>query len=237
MRQMRIYPILISQFLYKLLLNMIKSEGWEVEFEIVNDTDEKLKAVKVTARGGDCGGPKRKYFRKAESNNIAALRANGRRGKNRKKVQKQIEKPWHDSCTVEVKECLTEKNIRHTTGTVDVSIDKQRYKLGTNGYVSMAHADGILAEGNFHSDDDGNIQLNWLHVIQYKNDAWIKRDKDGLLSEFSLMNDATVAVGRDETAETLWGEGNPDPKDALIEQGFQMRRVVLTPKIRNPVSK
>jgi hypothetical protein len=44
---------------------------------------------------------------------------------------------------------------------------------------------------------------------------------------------ATIAVGAEETPETLWGEGKQDPKDALEAEGFQMRRVVLTPKVRN----
>jgi hypothetical protein len=34
-------------------------------------------------------------------------------------------------------------------------------------------------------------------------------------------------VGADETAQTLWGDLS-DPKSALEENDFQMRRVVLT---------
>ncbi len=40
-----------------------------------------------------------------------------------------------------------------------------------------------------------------------------------------------LPVGTDETAETLWGE-KPDPKSSLEANGFQMRRVVLTPRRR-----
>ena len=37
-------------------------------------------------------------------------------------------------------------------------------------------------------------------------------------------------VKPDETALTLWGEKPVDPREALEENGFLMRRVVLTPK-------
>lgn len=40
-----------------------------------------------------------------------------------------------------------------------------------------------------------------------------------------------LPVGTDETAETLWGD-KPDPKMSLEANGFQMRRVVLTPRRR-----
>ena len=31
-----------------------------------------------------------------------------------------------------------------------------------------------------------------------------------------------------ETAESLWGADKGDPKDAFVENGFKMKRVVLT---------
>jgi len=40
-----------------------------------------------------------------------------------------------------------------------------------------------------------------------------------------------LPVGAEETAETLWGD-LADPKEALEENGFQMRHVVLTPRRR-----
>ena len=46
---------------------------------------------------------------------------------------------------------------------------------------------------------------------------------------FSSGNVAAVQPG--ETPTSLWGDDMPDPKDALAKEGFQMRRVVLTPKV------
>jgi hypothetical protein len=56
------------------------------------------------------------------------------------------------------------------------------------------------------------------------------------LSHFQLscaLQGNIAAVVADETPSSLWGEDKPDPKDALAKEGFQMRRVVLTPKVRN----
>ena len=51
------------------------------------------------------------------------------------------------------------------------------------------------------------------------------------LSSFVTFAANVLAVGADETAETLWGD-LPNPKEALEASGFQMRNVVLTPRRR-----
>lgn len=70
--------------------------------------------------------------------------------------------------------------------------------------------------------------------MQKKQNSWI-------LTQFllitklditSLSSANVLPVGADETAETLWGGDLPDPKQALEENGFQMRHVVLTPRRR-----
>mmetsp|Transcript_17165 Transcript_17165/g.28515 ORF Transcript_17165/g.28515 Transcript_17165/m.28515 type:complete len:266 (+) Transcript_17165:66-863(+) len=207
-------------------------EGWIVEFEIVNDENGKLKADNVTAPGGGpCTGPRRQRTREKKPDGEANGGGGGGTKKNGSK--KPAVAPWHDSVTDEVKESLTTKGIKHTTGTVDVSTGKQRIKLGTGGYVSMAHGDGILAEGSFESDESGSVTFTWAHIIKFADGAWSGSSADGLITTLSLSDDATIAVGAEETPETLWGEGKPDPKDALEAEGFQMRRVVLTPKVRS----
>jgi hypothetical protein len=53
-----------------------------------------------------------------------------------------------------------------------------------------------------------------------------------LLPDYRLFATGNVAlVEPSETPGSLWGEDKPDPKDALAKEGFQMRRVVLTPKV------
>lgn len=202
-------------------------EGWIVEFDIVTDADGKLKADNVTAPGGGpCTGPRRPRREKKPTTN--EVKKNGAAAS-----KKQPEAPWHDVLSGDVKDSLTTKGIKHSTGTVDVSIDKQRIKLGTRGYVSMASGDGILAEGKFTSAENGAITLTWEHVLKFEGDAWIGGSEDGLISSLTLTDDSVKSVGPEETPATLWGEEMPDPKDALEATGFQMRRVVLTPKVRN----
>eukprot|EP00546_Thalassionema_frauenfeldii_P004110 CAMPEP_0178926186 /NCGR_PEP_ID=MMETSP0786-20121207/18373_1 /TAXON_ID=186022 /ORGANISM="Thalassionema frauenfeldii, Strain CCMP 1798" /LENGTH=265 /DNA_ID=CAMNT_0020601241 /DNA_START=33 /DNA_END=830 /DNA_ORIENTATION=- len=216
-------------------------EGWIVEFEIVNDSDGKLKADKVTAPGGGpCTGPKRQRRKKAEEEPKDSPAPGGRNNEKTDKKRtpkKQSEKPWHDILSADAKNNLTSKGIKYTTGTVDVSIGKERLKLGTRAYVAMAHADGILAEGTFAADKSGVIKLTWNHALRYEGGEWKAMSTDGLSSGFTLTDDSVVAVGPDETPETLWGTGKTDPKEMLSKEGFQMRRVVLTPKIRSDASK
>lgn len=222
-------------------------DGWVVEFDIVTDADGKLKADNVTAPGGGpCTGPRRQRKEKkpvdaaaapvavaekpAKKKQPAADSKNGGKKKNGKKPQDQ---PWHEILKTEVKELLSSKSIRHATGTVDVAIDKQRIKLGTRGYVSMAHADAILAEGTFAANEDGVITMTWEHVLKFSDGEWKGASADGVIGSFALTDGNIVAVAADETPSSLWGEDKPDPKDALAKEGFQMRRVVLTPKVRN----
>merc|ERR1711966_259654 len=95
---------------------------------------------------------------------------------------------------------------------------------GTNNYSSMAHADGILAEGSFTRE----------HFIAFDkgSNEWVPAgDKSVLPPSFCLADANVLPVGADENAKTLWGD-LPDPKPALEANGFQMRHVVLTPRRR-----
>jgi len=47
-----------------------------------------------------------------------------------------------------------------------------------------------------------------------------------------VSKDVVNSVGVDETPLSLWGEGPSDPRSALEENGFEMRRVILTTKRR-----
>jgi hypothetical protein len=168
-------------------------DGWIVEFDIVTDDDGKLKADNVTAPGGGpCTGPRRqRKERKPETGEgedaAPAEKKNGKK-KNGTKKTKEQELPWHDVLIPEVKDSLTAKGIRHATGTVDVAIDKQRIKLGTRGYVSMAHADAILAEGTFASDANGFITMTWAHVLEFVGGEWKGGSVDGVIVSFTLTD-------------------------------------------------
>lgn len=204
-------------------------EGWAVEFEIGHDDDGKVKAVSVTAPGGGpCTGP-----RKSRNNRRRETGEQAPRTGNVKVPPKPRDPFWHEDLSDAVKAALAEKEIRTSTGTIDVSVGDSRVKLGTNGYSSMAHADGIIAEGSFTCDADGNAAFVWSHCISFSNGDWVASAEKmpSLVSSFSLSDANVLPVGTDETAETLWGD-KPDPKMSLEANGFQMRRVVLTPRRR-----
>ena len=161
-----------------------------MEFEIGHDDDGKVKAVSVTSPGGGpCTGPRRS-------------RNNRRRetGEHTPRTVKGPQKPrdpfWHEELSEAVKAVLAEKEIRTSTGTIDVSVDDSRVKLGTNGYSSMAHAGGIIAEGTFTCDSDGKASFAWSHCISFSNGEWMASTEKipSLVSSFSLSDGKLIAL-------------------------------------------
>lgn len=187
----------------------MQSEGWVVEFDVVNDTDGKIKADNVTAPGGGpCTGPRRprRKGNVSEGGDDGAQSAdplsnNGDTDKNqgendggrskRKGDRKSGQgRPghWHEALEESVIAALDSKSIRHSTGTVDVSLDKARMKLGTRGYASMAHADGILAEGTFSSTPAGVVTLAWARALSFSEGEWKTYSTDQLLATLTLTD-------------------------------------------------
>lgn len=208
-------------------------EGWEVEFEIGHDDDGKAKAVNVTAPGGGpCQGERKKKRGGSGGNNGKPANRNPvSRGPASAKPKEPF---WHEVLCEDVKNILKEKDIRTTTGTVDVALGDSRVKLGTHNYASVAHAAGIIGEGTFVCNENGVATFTWDHCIAHGgNGSWIadKEKASSLPCLLSLADASVLPVGSDETAETLWGD-KPDPKEALEANGFLMRRVVLTPRRR-----
>jgi len=230
-------------------------EGWNVEFEIGHDDDGKIKAENVTGvGGGPCTGPRhpRRRGRKKDENdegeevgedseipqdsgNGSGTEAGPRRGRGRRPKKDDAPKTiWHDGLSDEVKESLKSKQIRTSTGTIDIALGAARIKLGTRAYSSMADAEGLLVEGSFDCDKGGNVSFDWKRAIQFEvGQGWLPRaDLIGLIGQVSLMDDGIKSVGLDEDMNTLMGDQPDDPKPALEKNGFEMRRVVLTAKRR-----
>jgi cold shock CspA family protein len=212
-------------------------EGWDVEFETGLDENGKIKAENVTAvGGGPCTGP-----------HMNRRNRRGRRPRNAEDGEGEAydeagaeetprpppELPWHDSLSDDAKASLSEKNIRTNTGTIDISLGSARIKLGTRGYASMCHADGIVVEGSFSSDIDGMITFEWKRALEFDpTDAVWKPvlDMDNhpeILSSVYLTDDEVGTVGEEENMGSLMGDSPTDPRSALEENGFEMRRVVL----------
>jgi len=217
-------------------------EGWSVEFTIGQDNGNRMKAENVTGvGGGPCTGPPRQRRRKpkhdssgndtpAEEEKVRSGRRGPRGRSNRE--PRDTSSFWHNDLDQDVKDALAAKEIRVTSGTIDVSLDDTRIKLGTGGYASMANAEGILAEGTFTFESNGTAKVSIGKVISFVDNEWqLKPHEDcSLPVSFSLTDAALGNVKADETAVSLWGEKPLDPRNALEENGFLMRRVVLTPK-------
>jgi hypothetical protein len=96
-----------------------------------------------------------------------------------------------------VKNSLKEKQVRTSTGTLDLAVGDARVKLGTQGYAAMAHADGIIAEGKFACDAQGTATFTWEHCITFEegSGSWVatKEKAAQLLSSLSL-SDGTCCV-------------------------------------------
>mmetsp|Transcript_15782 Transcript_15782/g.23708 ORF Transcript_15782/g.23708 Transcript_15782/m.23708 type:complete len:291 (-) Transcript_15782:298-1170(-) len=139
---------------------------------------------------------------------------------------------WHDNLSEEVKQALKDKNIRTSTGTIDISFGNARIKLGTRNYASLANGDKVLAEGSFNCTSDGLATFEWKRALRF-TDVWnVYLDLSSLANEISLTDESVKAVGVEETMITLMGEGTTDPRSTLEANGFEMRRVVLTTKRR-----
>lgn len=216
-------------------------EEWQVEFEIGHDDDGKPKADNVTAPGGGpCFGPRkqrnqsnRRRRRPPRSSQDSTPTTTTTTSNAPSNERREPQPMWHDILTEDVKEALTQKEIRTSTGTIDVSYGTVRIKLGTRSYASMATEEKILAEGSFDCEAGGTATFEWYRAIQFSDGDWnVYLDLKGLVDKIELKDESITAVGLDETMNTLMGEEVTDPKSTLIESGFEMRRVVLTTKRR-----
>jgi len=202
-------------------------DGQQVEFVLGNDESSRMKAEKVTAPGGGeikpAGRTSRMKSKKVDNNNNGA-------GSNRKAIAAK----WHDSLNDDVKAALKEAGVNLSSGTMDVSVGEYRIKLGSRGYASAAGASGVLLEGTFESDVEGNVSLSWEHALVMSDDksCWESSDDPAVAGKYcssiNLKSGAARKVNDGETGATLWGQDAPDPVPMLESNGFKMRRVVLT---------
>lgn len=202
------------------------AEGWEVEYSIEYDENNKPKADNVTAIGGGfCDGPR------------SVRRRRKRTGKSNE--GDRVPQPlWHESLTEEAKNALDSKGISRATGTLDLALGGVRIKLGTRNYAALAQDDRVIAEGAFVWDEEGtgHITCEWKRAIRCGDEGYwtVYEDHDlsSIISEVFVTDDAVEAVGQDENMITLMGEDVPDPKSTLESAGFEMRRVVISARRR-----
>lgn len=189
-------------------LQIIQDEEWQVEFQVGYDEDGKPKAENVTAPGGGpCTGPRklrthqnrRRRHHTSQKNDVngemggvgggETTTTSGEDGKASTAPRKKEPQPlWHDALSEEVKMALSDKSIRTSTGTLDISYGNARIKLGTRSYSSIANEDGVLAEGSFECDADGHAEFEWKRAIRF-TDVWNPfLDLNSIVSEVNLTD-------------------------------------------------
>jgi len=228
-------------------------DGFEIEFEIGNDEEGKPFADKVTAVGGTPIPPPDPATRKKKKVKPASpaegteepkkevvgesTEEGGKKKRNRKKTAPKKEvapkkSDWYSELDEAVQKSMEEKGIKIDSGRIFISIGDARLKVGTGGYITLAHASGLVAEGKYSSGTDGKLTATWEKVLKLDGADWkassVEAVNGALLSEIDLTNDIVKATGADEKPESLWGEGKPDPKDVLEKEGFLMRKISLT---------
>eukprot|EP00934_Nitzschia_sp_Nitz4_P007939 Nitzschia sp. Nitz4//scaffold23_size168460//103106//104477//NITZ4_002228-RA/size168460-snap-gene-0.108-mRNA-1//1//CDS//3329543662//7929//frame0 len=153
------------------------------------------------------------------------------RARNQKKNNNRPPK-WHEELDASVLKSMEDRSIRIDAGRVFVSLGDARLKVGTGGFITVAHSSAVVAEGSYTCDKEGAIAITWTHVLKLDGDAWKLSTPEAeaavLPTSLSLKDDAVTATPDSETPETLWGAGKPDPKDAFEPNGFQMRKVAFT---------
>lgn len=171
-------------------MNSFQDEGWDVEFEIGHDDDGKAKAVNVTAPGGGpCTGVRSRRRQGGGGGGGGNNSKPAPRNQNRRGPAKPKEPFWHESLNEDVKNILKEKDIRTTTGTIDVAVGDARVKLGTQGYASVAHAAGIIGEGTFACSENGVATFTWEHCISYSGSWVVDQEKAALLPSSLSLSD------------------------------------------------
>ena len=154
---------------------------------------------------------------------------NGKKSKEENKSDaKQEEKSWHMGLEENVKKSLEDRSIKTDNGRAFLAMGDSRIKLGTLGYLAIAHTSGLLAEGTYTCDKDGKVTATWQHVLKYDGAEWkpsaADDEKEILVAEFSLVDGELL--GRKTVC--LW------QLFALLTREFvqnpSKRRVIMRPR-------
>lgn len=112
--------------------------------------------------------------------------------KTRSRKKKAPTKTWYSELTEDVQTAMANKSIVIEAGRVFVSVGDARFKVGTGGYITLAHKSGVVAEGSYTSDPEGKIVVTWEHVLKLDGEEWkvsTAADEDASLVKEILLTD------------------------------------------------
>lgn len=138
----------------------------------------------------------------------------GKKKRNRKKNGKKEVAPkkgdWYSELDEAVQKSLEAKNIKIDSGRIFVSIGDARLKVGTGGYITLAHSSGIIAEGKYTSDKSGKLSVTWEKVLKLDGEEW----------KASSVEDGALLKEIDLTAGKLQFHGSVSESEFLLESFF-----------------
>lgn len=172
-------------------VSLQQRDGFEIEFEIGTDDKGKPFADMVTSADGTPippPDPSRKKKKKPKADASAAEGAedgagestqegNKEKKRNRKKNEKKV--TWYSELDKSVQESMEKKGIKIEFGRVFITVGEARLKVGTDGYITLANASGLVAEGNYTSSTDGKLAVIWEKALKLDGDEWKSSPVDG----------------------------------------------------------
>jgi len=183
----------------------------EVEYGIEKEESGKLKAINVTSVGGGPvkppkrdrkrgprkGRPSEEGGAEAAAATAAPAKKNGGKanggggggGDTPAKEKAAREPPFHDVITEEAKKQIAAKGVDlGRKMTIDVALEQARIKLGQGGYAGLAHASGMVGEGTYACDEQGQVTFTWERCLKHADGKWSTAETSELLPGFSLAN-------------------------------------------------
>jgi hypothetical protein len=138
----------------------------------------------------------------------------GKKKRNRKKNGKKEVAPkkgdWYSELDEAVQKSLEAKSIKIDSGRIFVSIGDARLKVGTGGYITLAHSSGIIAEGKYASEKSGKLSVTWEKVLKLDGEEW----------KASSVEDGALLKEIDLTAGKLHFHGSGSESEFLLASSF-----------------
>lgn len=124
-------------------------------------------------------------------------------------------KRFDDYITPEVKEQMKEKKLDMRQSSLLVQVEKARVKFGPDGYAALAHADGIMAEGNFTCDNSGNVTFTWKNMLKFEDGEWKTQDPIANTSNGALVSSLN------------WNDGKLDLFSPFTKESYFVQDLIV----------
>jgi type IV secretory pathway VirB10-like protein len=185
-----------------------------VEFEVGTDEKGKPFADKVTSADGTPIPPpdparKRNNKKKAkeatteeggetkEEDSGESTKEEKKKGRtrNKRRAAKKEAAPksdWYSELDEDVQKAMEGRSITIESGRVFLSVGDARMKVGTGGYITLAHSSGLVAEGTYISTKEGKLTATWDRVLKLEGEEWktstVEAENGALLKEIDLKD-------------------------------------------------